>query len=283
MTMKDSAFPPEVEPPENVLRAWGEPLVAEGTIGRSVWLVRQGTESFILKKRASAIPPEAEGSMLRLLLEQGIPVAPPIPASSGQQALTCETGQWALYPRLPGRSATMRTLAMPEAQALGAALAALHRAFCHVVAGDWLASLSLKTDLQGCAIGLIHRDFHASNILFHAGRVSGIVDFDLACKGPRTFDVAYLAVSLLADSWSDSAARERFSPVLVEIVRGYETRTQLSAQEISSVPLLLEEIEQMFVALGRTIGNRHMEMGAAEVQAWLQARRGETIEALAAR
>ncbi len=280
MAKEDSPSEQRFEPPESVLGAWREPLVVEGQVGRSVWLVRQGATGFILKKRASTLSPEAEGAMLRLLKERGIPVAPPVPASGGHQAFSHQTGQWSLYPRLPGRSATILSLALSEAHALGSALALLHQALVDVPEGSQLGSLVLKTDLRGCPAGLIHRDFHASNIFFEAGSVSGIVDFDLACNGPRIFDVAYLAVSLLADSWHSSTAQERFVVILREIVRGYESQSRLTAEEAHSIPSLMEEIEDMFVTLGRELGNESMELGAAGVKACLQARREEITAAL---
>ena len=37
----------------------------------------------------------------------------------------------------------------------------------------------------------IHRDFHPSNVLWHDGKVSGVVDWVNACKGPVGIDIAW--------------------------------------------------------------------------------------------
>jgi hypothetical protein len=38
---------------------------------------------------------------------------------------------------------------------------------------------------------LIHRDYHPTNVLWQDGRVSGIVDWVNACRGPANIDVAW--------------------------------------------------------------------------------------------
>lgn len=43
---------------------------------------------------------------------------------------------------------------------------------------------------------LIHRDFHPNNVLWRAGRVSGIVDWPNACRGAAAMDVAWCRVNL---------------------------------------------------------------------------------------
>jgi hypothetical protein len=44
---------------------------------------------------------------------------------------------------------------------------------------------------------LIHRDFHPGNVLWARGRVSGVVDWQAACVGPRAADVWHCRGNLL--------------------------------------------------------------------------------------
>jgi len=43
---------------------------------------------------------------------------------------------------------------------------------------------------------LCHRDFHPGNVLWHRGRVSGVVDWTHACIGPAAADVAHCRLNL---------------------------------------------------------------------------------------
>jgi aminoglycoside phosphotransferase (APT) family kinase protein len=43
---------------------------------------------------------------------------------------------------------------------------------------------------------VIHRDFHPGNILWHDGRLSGVVDWVNACTGPADFDASHMRVNL---------------------------------------------------------------------------------------
>jgi aminoglycoside phosphotransferase (APT) family kinase protein len=43
---------------------------------------------------------------------------------------------------------------------------------------------------------LCHRDFHPGNVLWQRGRVSGVVDWTHACRGPAAVDVAHCRVNL---------------------------------------------------------------------------------------
>ena len=42
----------------------------------------------------------------------------------------------------------------------------------------------------------IHRDFHPTNVLWHDGNVSGVVDWVNACRGPANVDVGHCRVNL---------------------------------------------------------------------------------------
>ena len=57
---------------------------------------------------------------------------------------------------------------------------------------------------------LVHRDYHAGNVLWRRGKVCGVVDWQAACTGPAVADVAHCRVDLL-DLGTDAA--ERFTAV----------------------------------------------------------------------
>jgi aminoglycoside phosphotransferase (APT) family kinase protein len=43
----------------------------------------------------------------------------------------------------------------------------------------------------------VHRDFHPGNVLWHRGRVSGVVDWASACLGPPSVDIGHCRANLL--------------------------------------------------------------------------------------
>ena len=69
---------------------------------------------------------------------------------------------------------------------------------------------------------LIHRDAHPSNMLFSAGRLTGLLDFELVRRGPRIFDLCYCASSLLVDGFEDCEKGQKWPSLFRSLVRGYE-------------------------------------------------------------
>jgi Ser/Thr protein kinase RdoA (MazF antagonist) len=53
----------------------------------------------------------------------------------------------------------------------------------------------------------IHRDYHPGNVLWSRGRVSGIVDWANACRGPWGCDIAHCRNNLIGLSGYDAADR----------------------------------------------------------------------------
>jgi aminoglycoside phosphotransferase (APT) family kinase protein len=123
-----------------------------------------------------------------------------------------------LLSRIPGRIELSQHLAHQLVPELARALAALHEEpiACPSVIEDF-AMMPQKRDRpvpQGIAApdwnrvwplldriafendSLIHHDFHIGNALYCDGRLTGIVDWTLARRGPRYFDVGYCRVDL---------------------------------------------------------------------------------------
>jgi aminoglycoside phosphotransferase (APT) family kinase protein len=56
----------------------------------------------------------------------------------------------------------------------------------------WRKAIDVVTGTQpGYAESFVHRDFHPSNVLWDAGRVTGVVDWVNGCRGPANIDVAW--------------------------------------------------------------------------------------------
>lgn len=66
----------------------------------------------------------------------------------------------------------------------------------------------------------IHRDFHTLNVLWDGDRVSGVVDWVHACRGPVDYDIASCRVNIALTA--GLAAADRFTEALGDIGRGYD-------------------------------------------------------------
>lgn len=262
-----------------ILDAWSGQLVIDKQLGPNVWNVNRQGELLILKRRSRSFNSEQERSILVSLRGKNLPVAIPLLTKEGAAACTLNVDQWSLYPRLPGRHKQLVEMTLADARVLGAVLGRLHSALDGIV-GCNLPEFVLPSELNECRRGVIHRDFHATNVLYKEGQVSGVVDFDLLCKGPRVFDLAYLGASLLADAWEQSSAKRVFCPVLAHIVSGYQETCNLIPQEIAAIPTCLEVVEGLFVSLGKDLCNKQMETGAATVREWFKQQQSTIHEAL---
>jgi aminoglycoside phosphotransferase (APT) family kinase protein len=54
---------------------------------------------------------------------------------------------------------------------------------------------------------LIHRDYHPGNVLWRAGKVTGVVDWQDACQGPASVDVAWCRLMIMSRIGMDAADR----------------------------------------------------------------------------
>lgn len=65
----------------------------------------------------------------------------------------------------------------------------------------------------------IHRDYHPTNVLWHGGAVSGVVDWINACRGPAGVDVAHCRTNLAQMYGPDSA--DRFLDAYLKVADGF--------------------------------------------------------------
>lgn len=62
--------------------------------------------------------------------------------------------------------------------------------------GLWLEAQRMVDRQPVTPEGLIHRDFHPTNVLWQGPAISGIVDWVNACRGPAAVDVAHCRLNL---------------------------------------------------------------------------------------
>jgi Ser/Thr protein kinase RdoA (MazF antagonist) len=102
---------------------------------------------------------------------------------------------------------------------------------------------------------LIHRDTHPENIMWRDGEVSGFIDFDIAQRNVRLWDVCYCATALLSDCPANE--REKWYEVLRELLRGYDSVTPLTNAEKQSAYYVICSVQLVFIAWG---GEEYAEM-----------------------
>jgi hypothetical protein len=146
-----------------------------------------------------------------------------------------------LTERLPGRQPTVREIARPATLAtLGSMLAEIHRVGAGLEGNPTLRAIvppylpfgalaaavipttTRRPDLWQAALAgagsvparpatptLIHRDYHAWNTLWLAGRLTGIVDWTSTSWGPPAADLAHLRIDLVVDVSLEAAVLAR--------------------------------------------------------------------------
>jgi aminoglycoside phosphotransferase (APT) family kinase protein len=79
----------------------------------------------------------------------------------------------------------------------------------HTQDDDWLdLALPLLAALRRStptppAPGLVHGDFQPGNVLFHEGRLTGVIDWDLAAIAPQGIDVGWLLMMADPECWAE--------------------------------------------------------------------------------
>jgi hypothetical protein len=68
--------------------------------------------------------------------------------------------------------------------------------------------------------GFLHRDYHPGNLLWDTGELVGIVDWPVACCGPRGIDLAHTRGNLALVDGADAA--DAFLKAYVDLVPEYE-------------------------------------------------------------
>lgn len=69
-------------------------------------------------------------------------------------------------------------------------------------------------------VGLVHGDFQPGNILYHEGRITGVIDWDLAMIGPQGIDLGWYLMMADAGCW-DAAWRPLTTAPRQDLVQAY--------------------------------------------------------------
>lgn len=115
----------------------------------------------------------------------------------------------------------------------------------------------------------IHRDIHLGNILFEGEEIVGYIDFDISQINARMFDIAYMAVGILAEVFEDIELRNNWLSFLEELKEGYKLVISIDEKEENSVWLLIVSIEMLFVAYFLSNGNNELAVSADKVLKWV--------------
>lgn len=106
-----------------------------------------------------------------------------------------------------------------------------------------LVSLYDKLPIQ-----LIHRDVHFGNFLFHEGKFSGYIDFDLSQRNIRIFDLCYFMAGRLSEEEKLNMTETEWLSMLRDVFDGYRERITLTEEEKQAVPYVMQAIELLFAA-----------------------------------
>ena len=246
----------------------------------NVCFIQAGDARFVLKriKRRNTLDPLF--TLLPELHKRGVPVAVPVPTRRGELAIFRDGDCYYMAPFLYGSviSDHFGTGMERRSQSFGVALAKLHNALKEITLTSSPADMNLLGQVQACeakvrACGishpivdileqtaeafrlskplpsqLIHRDSHASNVVFLNDEVSGWLDFELATTGPRLFDLCYYSTSLLMDALCEPDQTAKWYSVLKNLVCGYQEVNVLNENERTLLPYVLLAIEAIFIS-----------------------------------
>ena len=138
-----------------------------------------------------------------------------------------------LYP--PGFGSNLGKLTEKEFQAVHQYLTATYEAS---------ARKTNEIGFPNWEIQIVHSDWHPGNMLFRAGRVVAVIDYDAARLQPRVTDLAngVLQFSMVAGdddplTWSECCDETRIK----RFVRGYDSVNVITRDELAAVPYLMVE------------------------------------------
>jgi len=96
---------------------------------------------------------------------------------------------------------------------------------------EWLLLSHLPTK-DNNPIGLVHGDYQPGNLLFHDGRVSGVIDWELSGIGGSLLDVGWLMMMSDRTGWSLlSDPMPALDPALIQDM--YEARMERAFRALS--------------------------------------------------
>jgi homoserine kinase type II len=239
--------------------------IAEG-VENTNYKMRAGAQSYVLtlfekRTRAEELPQIL--GLTAHLAARGFPTPSPIPRRDG--ALLGRLLDRPAVVIAWAEGAWLRAPGLADQESAGAALADLHllsddrlpmpanrfgpagwRTLAEACAAAddraWkplAGKLALETEALAAAwpddlpSGPIHADYFTDNVLFHEGRVSGVIDFYFACRDARAYDLA-----IAINAWCFNAAGGFLPEASAAFCKGYAARRPLMPAERAAMPLL---------------------------------------------
>ncbi len=279
---------------ENILKQWniGENIVQ---LQHNTWSIN---EDYILKEYTDLNDLKRNIEMLKSLYKLDVPVQKLIKLPDGQDYFEQNNMMYVLTTKMKGKNVTDISSCDNEwFYNFGKILARLHLAFkeCEKEINCW--DNSLLNEMNGWVIEnllkfspeylghediktsinelskmydelpkqLIHRDVHLGNFLFDNGLFSGYIDFDLSQSNIRIFDISYFLVGLLTREDSKKIEKEHWFEIIGQVVKGYDSLSELSKSEKESITYVMKNIELLFTAYFLGADNEKLAKSAAEL------------------
>ena len=87
---------------------------------------------------------------------------------------------------------------------------------------------------------IIHRDPNPGNIIVSKDKW-GFIDFELSERNARIFDPCYAATAILSETFEDEneAKLDKWTGIMKEILRGYDSVVRMTAEEKEAVPYMI--------------------------------------------
>ncbi|BCJ93915.1 hypothetical protein acsn021_14840 [Anaerocolumna cellulosilytica] len=260
---------------EQILLHWG----MQGEVSKIHSRVWNISDQYVVKIYDKLEELERNLTILKMLHNEGIPVAEVIPLKDGKEYLAEEGKYYVMNRKLPGGSIKdLKKNPIEISYLMGSTISRLHLALlkCEEKLSFWDNSLleemngwiydKLKeggwkdiskeeyenTKEELCRIysqlptQLIHRDVHFGNFLFEEGVFSGYIDFDLSQKNIRIFDIAYYLLGVLCEECRQDVREEQWLAIISETIRGYEVNISLSQIEKQHITTVMKSIEILF-------------------------------------
>jgi homoserine kinase type II len=239
--------------------------IAEG-VENTNYKLTAGGRGFVLtlfEKRTRAEDLPAILGLTAHLATQGFPAPGPVPRKDGALLGAVRGRPATIITWAPG--VWLRDPSLPELERAGAALGDLHRlsddappmhpnpfgpaawrrlaeacaakssATWDPLIGALTEEVAHLSEIWPAALpaGAIHADYFPDNVLFHEGRVSGVIDFYFGCRDARAYDLA-----IAINAWCYTAAGGFRADASAAFCKGYAARRPLSPDERAALPTL---------------------------------------------
>ena len=200
----------------------------------------------------------------KALADIGLLSAVPVPAADGAEYVQDGDVYFYLTRRLPGKQMESRRFANGDGRFVGEILGQLHLALEKIedcvseadllaTVKDWAlpksqAALNLTDSFCKEYLNtfkelypklprqIIHRDPNPGNIIC-AEDQWGFIDFELAERNVRIYDVCYAATAVLSETFGQN--NDKWLDIYRDVVCGYDSVAHLTAEERSAIPYVI--------------------------------------------